>query len=241
MVIKTDAEINYMKILSAIIITVALAISANASVSNVHEKSITIVLVGDSTVTEDVGWGKAFAERFNDKVKIINFAKKGSSSKSFYNLKYFVPALKAKPDYIFIQFGHNGQPGKGPDRETDPDTTYRDYLKLYVNESREIGAMPILVSSVTRRTFGKDGKVRPSLLPWAKAVKSVSSEMKVPFIDLHTASVNYHNKIGEKASMILNAEPKDKTHLNKKGAEAIANLLVVELKQVTPDLAAYLK
>ncbi|MCK5852419.1 hypothetical protein KAH27_05250 [bacterium] len=126
----------------------------NACVSNIHEKNITIVLVGDSTVTDDVGWGGAFAERLNDKVKTLNFAKKGSSSKSFYDLKYFVPALKAKPDYVFIQFGHNDQPGKGPDRETDP---------------------------------------------------------------------------------------KDKTHLNKKGAEVIANLVVIDLKQVAPDLASYLK
>jgi len=241
MAIKMDMEVNYMKIFLAIIIMFVVAISANACVSNVHEKNITIVLVGDSTVTDDVGWGKAFADRLNDKVKVLNFSKKGSSSKSFYNLKYFVPALKAKPDYIFIQFGHNGQPGKGPDRETDPATTYRDYLKIYINESRKIGATPILISSVTRRTFGKDGKVKPSLLPWAKAVKAVASEMKVPFIDLHTASVNYHNKIGKKASMALNAEPKDNTHLNKKGAEAIANLVVIDLKQVAPDIAAYLK
>jgi len=238
--IKMDKEINYMKIFLAIIIMFAFAISANACVSNTNEKNITVVLVGDSTVTDDVGWGGAFAELFNDKVKVLNFSKKGSSSKSFYDLKYFVPALKAKPNYVFIQFGHNGQPGKGPDRETDPATTYRDYLKIYINESRKIGATPILVSSVTRRTF-KNGKVKPSLLPWAKAVKAVAAEMKVPFIDLHTASVNYHNKIGKKASMTLNAEPKDNTHLNKKGAKAIANLVVIDLKKVAPDLAAYLK
>ena len=229
-----------MKNLILILIVLTFALNVNANVSNVQKK-ITVALIGDSTVTDDVGWGKAFADRFNDKVKVLNFSVKGSSSKSFYDLKYFVPALKAKPDYVLIQFGHNGQPGKGPDRETDPNTTYKDYLRLYVDLFKQVGSKPILVSSVTRRTFGKDGVVHPSLLPWAKAVKALATEMNVPFIDLHTASVNYHNKIGEKASMALNAEPKDKTHLNRKGAVAIANLVVNELKHAAPELAAYLK
>ena len=45
----------------------------------------------------------------------------------------------------------------------------------------------------------------------------------------------------KKASMALNAEPKDKTHLNQKGAKAIANLVVINLKQAAPDIAACLK
>ena len=111
--------------------------------------------------------------------------------------------LDAKPDWVLIQFGHNDQPGKGPERETDPATTYRDYLKIYVTAFREIGATPILVSSVTRRHFDTDGKVQSTLTPWAIAAKEVAAEMKVPFIDLHTASVDFHNKIGPEKSTDL--------------------------------------
>jgi len=217
------------------------AIAKKSTTTNTCQEKIIIALIGDSTVTDDVGWGKSFAKRFNDKVKVLNFSIKGSSSKSFYDKKFYIPALKAKPDYVLIQFGHNDQPGKGPDRETDPSTTYSYYLFLYVKMFQEIGAKPILVSSVTRRTFGKNGKISPSLLPWANAVRRLATEIKVPFIDLHTASINFHNKIGEKASMKLNAEPKDKTHLNQKGADAIANLVVEELKKAEPSLAKYLK
>ena len=37
-----------------------------AGSSAAQEKPVTVVLVGDSTVTDDAGWGRAFAARFND-------------------------------------------------------------------------------------------------------------------------------------------------------------------------------
>src|SRR2546430_47944 len=44
---------------------------------------IKIVLAGDSTVTDDAGWGKGFANCLTDKAECINLAKGGRSSKSF--------------------------------------------------------------------------------------------------------------------------------------------------------------
>jgi len=127
--------------------------TAEGSSSDARENQLVIALVGDSTVTSRAGWGKAFADRFDNRVKLINFAVGGRSSKSFYNENRLPDVLASKPDYVFIQFGHNDQPGKGPDRETDPSSTFRDYLRLYVKEFQSIGAKPILLSSVTRRTF----------------------------------------------------------------------------------------
>lgn len=212
-----------------------------ASISHAEEKNITVALIGDSTVTDGAGWGKAFAGRFDDHVKVLNFAVGGRSSKSWHNEKRLPKVLEAKPDYVLIQFGHNGQPGKGPARETDPATTYRDYLKIYVKAFREIGAKPILVSSVTRRRFDENGKITSTLAPWADAAKAVAEEMKVPFIDLHSASVAYHNKIGPEASMAFNPKKGDITHFNEKGAEAIVGLIAEELKKDCTELARHLK
>jgi pectinesterase len=210
-------------------------------ISHAQEKNLTVALIGDSTVTDQAGWGKAFAGRFNDHVTVLNFSAGGRSAKSWYDEKRLPKVLAAKPDYVLIQFGHNGQPGKGPERETDPATTYRDYLKIYVKAFREIGATPILVSSVTRRHFDENGKITSTLTPWAEAAKEVAAEMKVPFIDLHAASIAYHNKIGPEASMAFNPKEADTTHFNQKGAEAITDLIVQELKQACEDLARYLK
>lgn len=212
-----------------------------AGICHAQEKNLTIALIGDSTVTDGAGWGNAFAGRFDDHVKVLNFAVGGRSSKSWYNEKRLPKVLEAKPDYVLIQFGHNGQPGKGPARETDPATTYRDYLKIYVKAFREIGAKPILVSSVTRRRFDENGKITSTLTPWAEAAKAVAEEMKVPFIDLHSASVTYHNKIGPEASMAFNPKKGDITHFNEKGAEAIVGLITEELKGDCEELARHLK
>ncbi|MCG8601117.1 MAG: rhamnogalacturonan acetylesterase [Verrucomicrobiales bacterium] len=219
------------------------------------ETKITIALIGDSTVTDNAGWGAAFAKRFASNVTVHNFAVGGRSSKSWLAEDRLPAALAVQPDFVFIQFGHNGQPGKGPARETDPATTYRDFLKQYVTEFRAIGAQPILVSSVTRRDFTREGKIRTDLTekalpgekvtrplkPRAEAAKAVAEEVGVPFIDLYHASVAYHNKIGEAASHEFSPKEGDITHFNEKGAEAIADLVVEGVEKSVPALAEALK
>jgi len=221
-------------------VAVLLAAIGGAHIVWAADTGITIALIGDSTVTDHAGWGKAFADRFKSDVKILNFAAGGRSSKSWYDEDRLPEALKAKPDYVFIQFGHNDQK-KDPPRHTDPATTYRDYLTLYVNEFRKVGAKPIIVSSVTRRRFDESGKIKTSLTPWAEAAKAVAKELNVPFVDLHTASIDYHNKMGQKASMTFNPKEGDMTHFNKKGAEAIADLVIKEIGRVATALHANVK
>jgi pectinesterase len=200
-----------------------------------------IALIGDSTVTDTSGWGKAFADRFTGGVQVMNFAMGGRSSRSWYNEQRLPPVLEARPDWVLIQFGHNDQPGKGPDRETDPAGSYRDYLRLYVDEFRKVGTRPMTVSSVVRRIFDEHGRIKSTLCPWAEAAGAVAAERMVPFIDLHTASLELQNRLGPEASMTFNLVDGDTSHFNRKGAEAIAELIVAALKDVAPELAAYLK
>lgn len=204
-------------------------------------KKVKIALVGDSTVTDNAGWGKAFAAKFNENTTVLNFAKGGRSSKSFLAEKRLPPVLEAEPDYVFIQFGHNGQPGKGFERETDPQTTYKFYLRIFIYQFSKNGIKPILVSSVVRRKFDENGRIKSSLTPWAKAAKEVAEEMKIPFIDLHSISMSYHNKIGKEKSLEFNPKPDDVTHFNSAGADAISDLVIEEMKKAVPDLAGFLK
>src|SRR5579871_3722592 len=94
---------------------------------------IRVVLVGDSTVNDGGGWGPGFRSSFSADVEVINLAKNGRSSKSFRAEGLWEPAVAARADYILIQFGHNDGPGKGPDRETDPRTTFRENMARYVD------------------------------------------------------------------------------------------------------------
>jgi pectinesterase len=220
---------------------IALLALVSAGVAQAQSNVVTIALVGDSTVEKGSGWGSAFAQLFNEKVTVKNFAIGGRSSKSFMGEKRWKPVLDAKPDYLFIQFGHNDQPGKGPDRETDPASTFRDNLTRYVTEARQAGAKPILVSSLVRRQFGADGKIASSLAPYAEGTRAVAKQLDVPLVDLHALSETYYNGVGKEAAMGHNMKEGDITHLNAKGAQAVALLIAEQLKKGRHPLAAFLK
>jgi len=214
-------------------------------------KKIKIVLVGDSTVTDVKGWGPGFEKLLKPGVDCINCAKSGRSSKSYINEGWWEKALAEKPDYVLIQFGHNDMPGKGPERETDPATTYLEFMARYVDEARAAGAKPILVTSMTRRRFNTEGKIESDLAPYVEAVKKLAAEKNVPLIDLHTLSIAVLDQLGPKASEEFDpaivSEPgqppakPDKTHLSPKGAEVMGKLVAENLKAVEPDLAPYIE
>lgn len=212
----------------------------NEHISNAQGTRFKIALIGDSRVTDGAGWGRAFAGRFTRDIEILNFAVGGRSSKSWYEEQRLPAVLTASPTHVLIQFGHNDQPDKGPARETDPETSFRDYLSRYVDEFTQIGAVPILISAVTRRTFGENGEIDSTLTPWAEATQALAQELNVPFVDLHLSSVTYHNKLGREASMAFNRKEGDLTHFNRRGAEAVTDLILQELKIIAPELTAYL-
>jgi len=109
-----------------------------------------IGLIGDSTVAVQSGWGPAFASRFNGKAKILNYAKNGATLQSL--TKKLDDLVKLKPDYVLIQFGHN-------DQKRYDTNAYSTHLKSYVARIQKAGGKPIILSSVVRRSFGKDGKI----------------------------------------------------------------------------------
>jgi pectinesterase len=215
-----------------------------------EDKPVKIVLVGDSTVATKSGWGDAFIALLKPGVEGINMALGGRSSKSFRTEGAWDKALDLKPTHILIQFGHNDQPGKGPARETDPKTTYPENLARFIDEARAIGAEPILVTSMVRRTFGSDNKhLNDSLVPYAEAALKVGKEKKVLVVDLHARSQEQIEKLGPEGSKVLDVDSKDgpkggggdRTHLSKKGAEMTAPLVAQELKRLGSDLAGDLK
>ena len=73
------------------------------------------MLVGDSTVTDDSGWGAGFQQLALEGVEVINLAANGRSSKSYLDEGRWKDALARRGNYSLIQFGHNDEPGKGPE------------------------------------------------------------------------------------------------------------------------------
>ncbi|MDH4476691.1 MAG: GDSL-type esterase/lipase family protein [Verrucomicrobiaceae bacterium] len=206
-----------------------------------------ITLAGDSTVAQhptdktQAGWGVALPHFLRPSVQVTNLAKGGASTRSFRTAGYWEKVLATRPDYIFIQFGHNDQPGKGPDRETDPATTYRTELRRFIDEARAIGATPILVTSVARRTFEKNGSLTDTLKPYAEATLAVGKEKAVPVVDLHRTSYLLFSQRGEKFCQLYAPDPKDKTHFSHEGAHIMARLVAEGLNTAVPALAPHLQ
>jgi lysophospholipase L1-like esterase len=203
---------------------------------------VRIVLVGDSTVNDQGGWGPGFRSVFAPEVEIVNLAKNGRSSKSFRAEGLWKPALDPKPSYVLIQFGHNDGPGKGADRETDPKTTFRDNMARYVEEVRAAGSQPVLVTSIVRRNFGEDGKVKPdSLLPYVEAVRALAAEMKVPLIDLYALTLAHAERLGPDGCADIDARDaegkRDHTHLGPKGRQEIGVMAAQEFIKLFPEAA----
>ncbi len=206
---------------------------------------VKIVLVGDSTVTDIAGWGAGFKLLLGGGAECVNLAQGGRSSKSYRNEGWWDKALAEKGDYILIQFGHNDQPGKGPERETDPETEFCSNMKRYVEEARAMGAKPILVTSLTRRNFNPDGTIRRSLDEYVKVTKEVAADTKTPLIELHDRSVALAEKLGPAGCEPLSPPGKDgkpdTTHLNAQGSLAFGKLVVDELARVARQLSPHLK
>lgn len=233
-----------MKKIAIALIAVVLSTSSAVFAAGVTNGTarIKIILVGDSTVTDKSGWGFGFKQLLTDRAECINTAANGRSSKSFINEGKWANALALKGDYYLIQFGHNDEPGKGPDRETQPATTYRENMTRYVDDTRAIGAQPVLVTSLVRRSWDKngDGKITSSLVPYVEVVKQIAAEKNVPVIDLHASSQALCEQLGrEKCNELsaLKTNSVDNTHLNAKGSVVFAQLVVADLVKAVPELA----
>ena len=171
-----------------------------------------IVLVGDSTTQVGSGWGGAFcADHVTSFVACVNLARGGRGTFDYRaegSWQVALNEMKAPgfaPVYVLIQFGHNDQPGK-PGRSTDLYSEYPDNLRHYVADVRAAGAIPVLVTPLTRRSF-KQGSLQDDLEPWAETVRKVADELHVPLVDLHATSVAAVQAMGARAAIDLAETP----------------------------------
>ena len=218
---------------------------ADGATSAAHK--IKIILIGDSTMNDQGGWGYGFKQFVTPDVEVVNAAMNGRSTMSFMKEGRWTNALALQGDYYFIQFGHNNEPGK-PGRSTDMPTFVSD-MEKYVTDARGIGAKPVLVTPLSRRQWDKanPGKIKSSLAPYAEAVRKIAAEKNVPLIELHDRSLEYYERVGkaevEKFSPLKTVDGTntlDGTHLAGVGRVLMARLVVEELRKAVPELAPHL-
>ena len=216
--------------------------------------------IGDSTMsaykpaaTPKRGWGMYLQAFFNpDSVEVNNRGKSGASTRTFYETENLWPSVKAQMnagDYLIIQFAHNDEKCKGEDvyvenaklraegkdtltdmRGTEPNTTYKAYLRKFILEAREKGVTPILMSPICRAYF-KDGKINDegrhvlaANKDYVRCMREVAEEMHVPFLDMTARSQALYEIQGKDYCMAHYFNCGDKTHTSAEGGLMIASL-----------------
>ena len=209
-----------------------------------------IYVCGDSTAasynpeeTRMVGWGQLLGD-FLPGVTVVNLSMAGRSTKTFLAEGRLEPAGQADPgDLVLIQFAHNDENEKKPERYTAPWTEFTDNLKYFIRFAREHGAVPVLLTPICMRIW-QDGKLQPTHGEYPAAMRAVAEETDVPLIDLYTESFRIVEAMGEEGSKALfmhfapGEDPaypdgsEDNAHTKRAGAERFAEAAARGLKEL---------
>ena len=209
-----------------------------------------IFVCGDSTAasynpeeTRMVGWGQLLGD-FLPGVTVVNLSMAGRSTKTFLAEGRLEPAGQADPgDLVLIQFAHNDENEKKPERYTAPWTEFTENLKYFIRFAREHGAVPVLLTPICMRIW-QDGKLQPTHGEYPAAMRAVAEETDVPLIDLYTESFHIVESMGEEGSKALfmhfapGEDPaypdgsEDNAHTKRAGAERFAAAAARGLKEL---------
>lgn len=234
-------KMNTRSILSPILLSLTATSAIIANDLRVHT-------IGDSTMadyaentTRTRGWGEMFQEFFTDSVSVFNYARGGRSSRSFYEEGLWdkVRHNILPGDYVLIQFAHNDEKEGGKDgndlRGTAPWTTYRSYLEKYIDETRDLGGRPVLVTPIVRRYFDNSGKITPkgchdlgnaddSILNYVRVMKHVGRIKNAPIVDMTALTKSFVESLGPDSTIKKIYVPTDGTHTQATGAAIYASI-----------------
>lgn len=227
-----------------------------------HTNPITVRMIGDSTMANkpvipanpERGWGQMLHMYFKDSVRVENYAQNGRSSRSFIAEGRWdkVVAALHPGDFVIIQFGHNDEKTNNVKVGTAPFGEFTTNLVLFIRESREHKATPILATPTARRKFDESGTLTNSHGVYPEAVRQVAKAEKVPLLELTTATEKLLQQLGlESSKRMFDWIPagefapeakklEDDTHFNAYGASRVCDLAVTEIEAKVPELAAHL-
>lgn len=270
-----------MKRIFLSLLAAALLLPSHSAVK-VHTIGDSTMAEYDESTTDKRGRGMYLGSFFDPAyVTVNNRGKSGADTRGFYTGAAYWASVKSQMnqgDYLIIQFAHNDEgtvtygmdnleyaaycaehslPAPSDARGTNPQTTYRDYLRLFIDEARELGVTPILAGPICRAYFqGNDIKrngkhdlgdkfsklengvlyenqslpAGDSTMSYVKAMKVVAAEKNVPFIDLTDATRELYLSYGESQCLSLLFCAGDKTHTNAMGGNLVARAAARLLK-----------
>ncbi|WP_298456459.1 rhamnogalacturonan acetylesterase [uncultured Prevotella sp.] len=265
-----------MNLFKSTLLAASMLVATSVMAIKVHTIGDSTMATYSESTTVTRGWGQMFQQFFTDAVTVNNRAKSGASSKSFYEEAAYWESVKKQiqpGDYVLIQFAHNDEKNDGMDgdevkayyesigdqtkadatdyRGTTASGTYKEYLRKYVEETRALGATPVLVGAICRKYFtgstirrnGRHDLGDDFSLLTASGIKEgnkvgeddhtydypyqmrlVADEMGVSYIDLTTATKELYESYGDAKANELLFDGDGSTHTSAMGATLIARL-----------------
>lgn len=247
-----------------------------ADARKIHTIGDSTMATYNESTTVTRGWGQMFQQFFKGDITVNNRAKSGASSKSFYEESAYWQSVKKQiepGDYVIISFAHNDEKNNGCDgdslkayytangdattaasldyRGTTPSGTFKAYLRKYIEETRALGATPILMGAICRKYFSgatirRNGRhdlgdnfdqlVNGTYMKGLKIseddhsmdypyqMKMVAEEQDVPYLDLTTATKELYESYGDAKANELLFDGNGSTHTSAMGATLIARL-----------------
>jgi len=253
---------KYLIRLFLILIIPNISIFIQNTYAGTNTKPVTIFTIGDSTMADYTpfptkapmfGWGQVFQNYFDpEKVLVKNHGRSGRSGKTFISDGFWSTVLSqlSNDDYVFIQFGHNDEKDSNLDE-------YRENLAKFVNETRTKGAIPVLLTPTSRRTFNSNGIIYDSHIKDGKdypsTMRKLSEDSSVELLDITKSSMQLVQSLGLEGSKVIflwldsSEHPNypngssDNTHFSEYGANEMAKLVINSLKEQNSKLILALK
>ena len=263
-----------MKKILAILMAAVMGMPVAMSAIKVHTIGDSTMAEYDENTTDKRGWGMYLGSFFDQAfVTVNNRGKSGADTRGFYEGAAYWPSVKSQMsagDYLIIQFAHNDEgivtngmdnleyaeyckknnlPAPTDARGTNPQTTYREFLRKFIDEARALGVNPILVGPICRKYFNgntirrngqhdlgdKFSKIENGVLyenqslpandssmSYVHAMQEVAKEKNVPFLNLTEATKEMYLEYGEAQCTQLLFCNGDNTHTNAMGGNLIA-------------------
>lgn len=206
-----------------------------------------------------MGWGQVFQQFMSrdslhkvrgiikaDSVIVDDRARGGRSTRTFFQegrWRSVYENLK-EGDVVMMQFGHNDASESKTERYVDVEG-YKEFLRLYVTQTRQKDAYPVILTPVARNYPWENGQLQNVHGEYDQAAKDVAKELDVLLIDLNKKSMDHFSQMGKEyvtnkyfmnfPAGLYEAYPEgqeDNTHFQPDGATAVARLVYEGMQEL---------
>lgn len=219
----------------------------------VPENTVTVFLIGDSTVTDQAGggtWGQYLPRWFNTNVVVANHAESGMTIKGFRFGRRWDKVMESckEGDYLFIQLGTNDEKSNGHDPMWEADDHAGDWIRTHsaadtdyiwelaamAVEARRHGVTPVIVSPMTKINRA-DGSATQLMTPYGLNARKAAELAGCAFIDLWGMSMDIVKALGSQSVRAYS----DGTHTDNYGAYLFSRAIVKGIRDNGLPLQQY--